>query len=130
MLLNFIKHQRFDVDKICRSIQIKVWITINKREKVGIKKLKNPKAFIDYSQTIDNVYESFEDYNATKKKKSINSVWLFGRRYGIWWKIKSYSRWIFLKGVKLSSSLFFISQFFFKVHKICFIMKIPNKREL
>ena len=47
---------------------------MNKREKVGIKKLKNPKAFIDYSQTIDNVYESFEDYNATKKKKSINSV--------------------------------------------------------
>ena len=71
MLLNLIKHQRFDVDKICHSIQIKVWITINKREKVGIEKLKNPKAFIDYSQTIDNVYESFEDYNATKKKKVV-----------------------------------------------------------
>ena len=33
-------------------------------------KLKDPKAFIDYSQTIDNVYEYFED----KEKKSANSV--------------------------------------------------------
>ena len=40
---------------------------INRREKVGIKKLKNPKAFIDYSQAIDDVYEDLEDYNPTKK---------------------------------------------------------------
>ena len=42
---------------------------INGRENVGIKKLKNLKAFIDYSQTIDYVYENLEDYNATKKRK-------------------------------------------------------------
>ena len=42
---------------------------INKREKVGSKKLKNPKAFIDYSQTVDDVYENLEDYNPTKKRK-------------------------------------------------------------
>ena len=42
---------------------------INGREKVRIKNLKNPKAFIDYSQTIDNVYENLEDYNPTKKKR-------------------------------------------------------------
>ena len=40
---------------------------INGREKVGIDTLKNPKAFIDYSQTIDDVYENLEDYNSTKK---------------------------------------------------------------
>ena len=40
---------------------------INGREKVAIKTLKNGKAFIDYSQTIDNVYENLEDYNPTKK---------------------------------------------------------------
>ena len=43
-------------------------LLINRREKVGIKKLKNPQAFIDYSQTID-VYENLEDYNPTKKRK-------------------------------------------------------------
>ena len=34
-----------------------------------LKELKNPKAFIDYSQTIDGVYENVEDYNQTKKRK-------------------------------------------------------------
>ena len=32
-------------------------------------KLKNPKAFIDYSQTVDDVYENLVDYNPTKKRK-------------------------------------------------------------
>ena len=39
---------------------------INGREKVEIKTLKNPKAFIDYSQTVDDVYENLEDHNSTK----------------------------------------------------------------
>ena len=33
------------------------------RQKIGIKQLKNSKAFIDYSQTIDDIYE-----NLTKKE--------------------------------------------------------------
>ena len=41
---------------------------INGREKVGIANLKNPKAFIDYSQTIDDVYEN---YNLTKEIQKI-----------------------------------------------------------
>ena len=42
---------------------------INGREKIGIENLKNPKAFIDYSQTIDDVYENLEDYNPTNKRR-------------------------------------------------------------
>ena len=42
---------------------------INGREKLGIKKLKNPKIFIDYSQATDNVSENLEDYNLIKKRK-------------------------------------------------------------
>ena len=38
------------------------------KEIVGIEKLKNPKAFINYWQTIDDVYENLEDYNLTKKR--------------------------------------------------------------
>ena len=49
------------------SIWIKVFI--NGREKVWIKKLKNPKAFINYSQTIDNACGNLEDYNPTNKRK-------------------------------------------------------------
>ena len=40
---------------------------INEREKVGNEALKNPKAFTDYSQTIDAVYENL-DFNPTKKR--------------------------------------------------------------
>ena len=44
---------------------------IYRREKVGIKTLKNSKSFIYYSQTVDDAYESLEDYNLTKKRKVI-----------------------------------------------------------
>ena len=44
---------------------------INGREKVNIKKLKNPKAFIDYLQTIDNVQGNLEDSNPAKKIKML-----------------------------------------------------------
>ena len=37
--------------------------------KLEIKRLKNPKVFIDYLQTIDNVYENLEDYNPTMIRK-------------------------------------------------------------
>ena len=40
-----------------------------KREKVGIRKLKHPEAFIDYSKRNDDGYEMLEDYNPIKKRK-------------------------------------------------------------
>ena len=71
-LLNLVKYQWPDLNKILfihqRSIQIKMSL-INRREKEGIETLKNSKAFIEYSQTIDDVYENLEDYNPTKKRK-------------------------------------------------------------
>ena len=36
-----------------------------------MKKLRNPKTLIDYSQTIDDVYKHLEDYNPTKKREVI-----------------------------------------------------------
>ena len=41
----------------------------NGRGKVGNENSKNPKAFIDYSHTMDDVYENLKDYNPTKKKR-------------------------------------------------------------
>ena len=38
-------------------------------KKVETKTIKNPKAFIDYSKTIDDVYESLEDYSPTKERR-------------------------------------------------------------
>ena len=62
VLLNLIKNQRPDIDKIYLYVkdpfESKYQLLINGRVKVGIKALKNPKAFIDYSQTIHDLYEN------------------------------------------------------------------------
>ena len=54
--------------------QSKYQLFINRREKVGVKEIKNPKAFIDYSQTIDDFYEHLEDHYATKKVMIISDM--------------------------------------------------------
>ena len=73
VLLNLIKNQRSDIDNIHLYVKdpfkSKYQLLINGKGKVGIKKLKNPKALIDYSQTIDDVYENLQDHNLTKKRR-------------------------------------------------------------
>ena len=68
-----IKHQQSDIDKIYlylkHPLKSKYQLLINGREKIGIKNLKNPKAFIDYSQTIDDVYENLESYYPAEEKR-------------------------------------------------------------
>ena len=44
------------------------WL-IKEREEVVVENLENPNAFVDYSQTIDDVYENLEDYGPTKKRR-------------------------------------------------------------
>ena len=76
MLLNLIKYQRPDQQPDIDNIYLNVkdpfeskYQLLIKEKKIAIKELKNPKKFIDYSQTIDDVYGSLEDYNPTKKRK-------------------------------------------------------------
>ena len=58
VLLNLIKHQRPNIDKVYLYIKdpskSKCQLLINGRERAWIKKLKNLKEFIDYSQAIDD----------------------------------------------------------------------------
>ena len=49
--------------------EVKYQYLINKREGVGIDHLNNPKAFIDYSNDILDVYKNIDDYNADKENK-------------------------------------------------------------
>ena len=66
MLLNLIKNQRPYTDNIYSNVkdlfESKYQLFVDRREKVGVKKLKHSKAFIDYSEIINNVYENLEDY--------------------------------------------------------------------
>ena len=60
VLLNFIKHQRPNIDKIYLYVKDPLKsrhkLLINGKEKVGIENLKNSNAFINHSQTIEDVY--------------------------------------------------------------------------
>ena len=49
VLLNLIKHQWLVYLYVKDQLESKYQLLINKREKVAIKKLKNPKAFMDFS---------------------------------------------------------------------------------
>ena len=42
---------------------------INKREKVGLNHFNDPKAFMEYSNDMKDVYKNTEDYNRIKKRK-------------------------------------------------------------
>ena len=110
---------------------------INKREKVGLNHFNDPKAFMEYSNDIQDVHKNIEDYNPIKKCKilivfddmiadMINNN-----------KLNPVVTELFIRGRKLNISIVFITQSYFKVPKHVrlnsthfFIMKIPNKREL
>ena len=73
-LLNLINEQN-DIDKIylyARDLnKPKYKILIKKREDAGIKHLNNPNAFIECSNTMDDVYENINDYNPIRKRKKL-----------------------------------------------------------
>ena len=71
-LLNLINEQR-DIDKIylyAKDLsESKYEHLINNCENAGIKHLNDSKAFIDCSNTMDNVDENIDDYNLNRKRK-------------------------------------------------------------
>ena len=66
VIFNLIKYQGPDIDKIYLYLndpfKSKYQLLINGKEKVEIENLKNPKDFIDYLQTINDIYGNLEDY--------------------------------------------------------------------
>ena len=42
---------------------------INKRESIGLKHLNDPKAFIEYSNDMQDIYKNIDEYNADKEFK-------------------------------------------------------------
>ena len=69
-LLNLINEQR-DIDKIhlyAKALsESKYEHLIDNRENAGIKHLNYSKALIDFSNTMDNVYENIDLYNPNRK---------------------------------------------------------------
>ena len=119
-LLNLINNQQ-DIDKIYLyakdPYEDKYQYLINKRERVGINHLNDPKAFIEYSNDMHKVYKNIDNYNPDKENKilivfddmipdMINNK-----------KLNSIVTELFIRGRKLNISLTFITQSYFKVPK-------------
>ena len=72
-LINLINEQN-DIDKIylyARDLnKPKYKILIKKCKDAGIKHLNDPNAFIECSNTMDNLYENIHDYIQIEKEKS------------------------------------------------------------
>ena len=110
---------------------------INKREKVGFNHFNDPKAFMEYSNDMQNVYKNIEDYNPIKKRKILivfddMIADMISNN-----KLNPIVTELFIRGRKLNISIVFITQSYYKVPKDVrlnsthfFIMQIPNKREL
>ena len=71
-LLNLINEQD-DIDKIylyAKDLSEPNYeLLIKNREKVGIKHLNNSSAFIQCSNTMDDVYDNIDHYNLSRKRK-------------------------------------------------------------
>ena len=139
-LLNLINNQP-DNDKIYLyakvPYEVKYQYLINELEKVGLDYFNNPKAFMDYSNSMQDVYKNIEEYDPGKKRKvlivfddmiadMINNK-----------KLNPIVTELFIRGRKRNISIVFITQSYFKVPQDVrlnstqfFIMKSPNKREL
>ena len=72
MLLNLINHQP-DINQMylyAKDLyEAKYQLLINKRENVGLKHWNDSKAFIEYSNDMQDVYKNPEEYNLEQKEK-------------------------------------------------------------
>ena len=139
-LLNLINNQP-DIDKIYLYTkdphEAKYQHLIKKREKVGLGHFNDPKAFIEYSNDMQDVYKEIENCNPNNKRKVLI---VFDDMIADMTNIKKLNSIVtelFIRGRKINISIVFITQSYCKVPKDVtlnsthfFIVEIPNKREL
>ena len=90
---------------------------IKKRQDVGIEDLNYSNAFIECSNTMDDVYENIDDYNPTRKRKNLIVLdemiadIMSNKRF------QATIKELFIRCRKLNISLAFITQPFFLFQK-------------
>ena len=119
-LLNLINNQP-DIDKIYLYVkdpyEAKYQYLINKREKVGLDHFNDPKAFMDYSNDMQDVCKNIEDYNPDKERKVLivfddMIANMINKK-----KLNPIVIELSSRGRKLNISIVFITQSYFKVPK-------------
>ena len=138
--MNLINNQS-DIDKIYLyakdPYEAKYQHLINRREKVGVDHFNYYKAFMEYSNDMQDIYKNIEDLNPEKKRKVLIVFdHMIADMINNNKKLNPVVTELFIRHRKLNISIVFITQSYFKVPKdvtlnstYFFIMKIPNKRE-
>ena len=138
-LLNLIQRDNNIIDKIylyAKDLEEpRYQLLIKKREQAVIKKLNDPTAFIEYSNTMDDVYNNIDNYNAKIKRKvflvfdGMTADIITNKKY------QAIIKELFIRCRKLNISLVFTTQSYFSVPKQVrlnsthyLIMRIHNRR--
>ena len=138
-LLNLTDHKP-DIDKIYLyakdPYKAKYQLLTKKRESTGLKYLNDLKAFIEYSNDMDDIYKNIKEYNPNRKQKilivfdDMISDMLSNK------KLNPIVTELFIRGRKLNISLIFITKSYFAVLKNnklnsthYFVMKFLNKKK-
>ena len=112
-LLN-LRNNQSDIDKIYLyskdPYKAKNQYVINKREKVGFKHYDDFKAFIEYSNDMQDVYKNIEEYNYGKKRKVLIVFYDMIADMIINKKLNPVVTELLIKGKKLNSYIVFITQ--------------------
>ena len=119
-LLHLIKKQD-DIDKIylyAKDIsELKYEFFIKKREYAGTKHLNDSKAFIECSNTMDDVFKNVNDYNPSRKRNILIVSDDMIEDIMSNKKFQAIIKDLFIKCRKLNISLVFITQSYFSVPK-------------
>ena len=119
-MLNLIKEQD-DIDKIylyAKDLsESKYEFLIKNCENVRIKYCNDSNAFIDYSNTMDGVYQNIDDYNPSRKRKILivfddMIADIMSNK-----KFKGMIKELFIRCRKVNISLVFITQSYLFVRK-------------
>ena len=119
-LLKLIENQP-DIDKIylyAKDLcEVKYQYLINKTECVGIDHFNDPKAFIEYSIDMQDVYKNIDEHNRDKENKIliVFDDMIADMMHNK--KLDSIVTELFIRGRKVNISLVFITQSYFKVPK-------------
>ena len=132
-----------DIDNLIDKIYLyakdlnepKYQLLIKKRENVGVKHLSDPRAFIEYSNTMNDVCNNTDDYNPKRNKKNLIVLDDMITDINTNKKFQAIVKELFIRCRKFDISLAFITQSHFLVPKevrlnsmYYLIMKIHNKQ--
>ena len=140
-LLNSIQRDNNFVDKIYLHAkdpqQPKYKLLIDKREKAGIDFNNDPNAFIEYSNSMDDILSDIEDYNKKRKRKILIIFDEMISHVMSDKKARQILKDLFIRCRQFNISLSFLTQSYFSVPKDVrlncthyILFKLNNKREL